>query len=93
MAGSDETPAAPLVSVEVERKYDVDEATPVPSLQGLPGAASVDGPELRELDALYLDSDDAVLARGGVALRRREGGPDAGWHIKGPKLPGGGRRE
>lgn len=93
MAGSDETRAEPLVSLEVERKYDVEEDTPVPSLQGLPGAAVVDGPELRVLDALYLDSDDALLARAGVALRRREGGPDAGWHIKGPKLPGGGRRE
>lgn len=93
MADSDETRARPVVSIEVERKYDVDEDTPAPSLAGLPGAASVDGPELRVLDALYLDSDDAVLARAGVALRRREGGPDAGWHIKGPKLPGGGRRE
>ncbi|NLA09307.1 MAG: CYTH domain-containing protein [Microbacteriaceae bacterium] len=85
--------AQPTVSIEVERKYDVDAAATVPVLRALPGAASFDGPVHRALDAVYFDSVDAVLARAQVALRRREGGPDAGWHIKGPKLPGGGRRE
>lgn len=83
----------PHVSIEVERKYDVSETTALPVLLALPGAVTVDGPELRMLDAVYFDTTDTVLARARVALRRREGGPDAGWHIKGPMLPGGGRRE
>jgi len=51
--------------------------------------ASVDDPEVRSLDARYLDTDDHALARAGYALRRRTGGPDEGWHIKGPIVDGG----
>ncbi len=83
------THPAPARSVEIELKFDVDENTPLPDLSGLPGVATVDAPEPRELDARYLDTADAALARAGVALRRRTGGPDAGWHIKGPVVDGG----
>jgi len=76
-------------SVEVERKFDVDDATPLPSWESVPGVASVGDPEVRELDARYLDTDDQALARAGFALRRRTGGPDEGWHIKGPVVDGG----
>jgi inorganic triphosphatase YgiF len=79
-------------TVEVERKYDVDVATPLPQWQGLPGVDTVSDAEVRELDARYLDTADAALSRAGVALRRRTGGPDAGWHIKGPR-EGDGRLE
>jgi len=48
----------------------------------VPGVAAVDGPEQRSLDAVYFDTDDLALARIGVALRRRTGGPDEGWHVK-----------
>ena len=82
----------PSRSVEVERKYDVDPATPPPEWTAVPGVDGVTGGELRELDAQYLDTADAALARAGVALRRRTGGPDAGWHIKGPR-EGDGRVE
>lgn len=78
--------------VEVERKYDVDVATPLPEWGGLPGVDVVSEGEVRELDARYLDTDDAELSHAGVALRRRTGGPDAGWHIKGPR-EGDGRLE
>ncbi|MCS3444577.1 CYTH domain-containing protein [Microbacterium phyllosphaerae] len=78
--------------VEVERKYDVDVATPLPGWGGLPGVDVVSEGEVRELDARYLDTDDAELSHAGVALRRRTGGPDAGWHIKGPR-EGDGRLE
>jgi hypothetical protein len=44
--------------------------------------------EPRSLDARYVDTADAALARAGIALRRRTGGPDAGWHIKGPLVDG-----
>jgi len=76
-------------SVEVESKYDVDETTPLPDWSALPGVVRVGEPEPRDLDARYLDTPAADLARAGVAVRRRVGGPDAGWHVKGPAQAGG----
>lgn len=82
----------PSRTVEVERKYDVDRDTPLPEWQGIPGVDQVSAGESRELDARYFDTADAELSRAGVALRRRTGGSDAGWHIKGPR-EGDGRLE
>ncbi|WP_404435464.1 CYTH domain-containing protein [Microbacterium aerolatum] len=79
-------------TVEVERKYDVDAGTPLPAWTGITGVDAVSPGELRDLDARYFDTEDAVLARAGVAVRRRTGGTDAGWHIKGPR-EGDGRLE
>lgn len=81
-ATTDAAGAEPTRSVEVERKWDVDRGATVPDWSQLPGAASVTGPEVRELDARYIDTPDLALAGAGIALRRRTGGPDAGWHIK-----------
>ena len=75
--------------MEVERKFDVDDETPLPDWESVPGVASVGDPEVRELDARYFDTADRALARAGYALRRRSGGPDEGWHIKGPLQDGG----
>lgn len=72
----------PSRSIEVERKYDASEDTPLPSWDALPGVARVGAPEVRELDARYFDTVGLDLARARVAVRRREGGPDAGWHVK-----------
>lgn len=82
----------PTRTVEVERKYDVDAATPLPDWDAIPGVEAVTAGEQRALDARYLDTADGALSRSGVALRRRTGGPDAGWHVKGPK-EGDGRLE
>lgn len=82
----------PSRTVEVERKYDVDEATPLPVWDAVPGVDGVTSGEHRALDARYLDTADAALSHAGVALRRRTGGPDEGWHIKGPR-EGDGRLE
>lgn len=82
----------PSRTVEVERKYDVDAETPLPDWRGLPGVESVTEGESRALDARYFDTVDGALARAGVALRRRTGGPDEGWHVKGPRQ-GDGRTE
>lgn len=90
--GARQAQAGASRTVEVERKFDVDAGTPVPDWTGVPGVASVTAGEARHLDALYLDTDDLALARAGVALRRRTGGPDEGWHLKGP-LVGGARTE
>jgi hypothetical protein len=82
----------PTRSVEVERKFDVDITTPLPVWDDIPGVDAVTDGEARELDARYFDTADTALARAGVALRRRTGGPDAGWHVKGPR-EGDGRVE
>lgn len=86
-------PGAPSRSVEIELKFDVDEGTPVPDWSAVPGVASVTAGERRELDAVYYDDEERSLAQAGFALRRRTGGPDAGWHIKGPRGADGGRVE
>ncbi len=72
----------PTHSIEVERKYDVSGATALPELASLPGVAAVDSAQLRPLDATYFDTAELTLARRAVALRRRTGGPDEGWHVK-----------
>lgn len=82
----------PSRTVEVERKYDVDAETPLPLWESIPGVDAVTEGELRRLDARYFDTEDGALSRAGVALRRRTGGPDEGWHVKGPR-EGDGRLE
>ena len=96
MSAADQHPAEPTGpshSVEVELKFDVEDDTPLPDWSGLPGVSSVGAAEPRALDAVYLDSDDLALAHAGYAVRRRTGGPDEGWHIKGPRDTQGGRVE
>lgn len=83
----------PTHSVEIELKFDADDDTTLPDFSTLPGVSAVGVAEVRELDARYLDTDDLALAQAGYALRRRTGGPDAGWHIKGPRGEHGGRVE
>ena len=82
---------APRTSVEVERKYDVDdlELAP-PQLDGLPAVDAVTPAEEHRLEAVYYDTADGRLRAAGVTLRHRTGGTDAGWHLK---LPAGRGRE
>ncbi len=75
----------PSRTVEVERKYDVEEGTPLPSWDAILGVDTVTEGEARDLDAWYFDTAVGHLARVGVAVRRRTGGPDEGWHVKGPR--------
>ncbi|RKE16885.1 CYTH and CHAD domain-containing protein [Streptomyces sp. TLI_171] len=79
------------VHVETERKY---EGAALPRrLDRVPGVTATRRAGAQHLDAAYYDTDDLRLLRRGVTLRRRTGGPDAGWHLK---LPEGGpdtRRE
>jgi len=69
---------------EIERKYDVEGLRPIPSLLGVDGITAETAEEPFILTAVYYDTDDHALARNRIVLRRREGGGDAGWHVKTP---------
>ncbi|MCG8926121.1 CYTH and CHAD domain-containing protein [Lentzea sp. CC55] len=71
-------------TTETERKYEAPSDASLPDLTEITGVAA--GPEEFDLEATYFDTDDYRLARAGVTLRRRVGGPDEGWHLK---LPAG----
>jgi CHAD domain-containing protein len=73
---------------EVEHTFAVNEAFRLPSFDRVPGVDSVTDRGERLLDAVYYDTDDLRLARNRMTLRRREGGDDAGWHLKIPTTDG-----
>ncbi len=73
--------------MEVERKFDVVESTVSPSFEGIAAVARVEKSPTQSLDAIYFDTPTQDLARNKVTLRRRTGGPDAGWHLKLPAGP------
>ncbi len=77
--------------LEIEHKFDADEAFVLPDLGGLDGVATADPPVEHRLEAVYHDTPDLRLLRARITLRRRTGGPDAGWHLKLPADPA--RRE
>jgi CHAD domain-containing protein len=73
--------------LEVERKFEVSESTVSPSFEGLSSVARVQRSPSQQLDAVYFDTPAHDLASHRVTLRRRTGGPDAGWHLKLPAGP------
>ena len=73
---------------EIERKYDIDELSPVPPLTDVEGIDSIELHGPFTLTAVYFDTEGLDLARERIVLRRREGGSDAGWHIKLPAVEG-----
>ncbi|WP_448073613.1 CYTH and CHAD domain-containing protein [Georgenia yuyongxinii] len=75
--------SAPAQVREVESKYTVAKGQSLPPVTDLPGAHA-QPVELDRLVARYFDTADLRLLRLGMTLRRREGGPDAGWHLKVP---------
>ncbi|MGW4528921.1 CYTH and CHAD domain-containing protein [Amycolatopsis sp. NPDC004378] len=76
--------AAPSSVTERERKYEIVAGSGVPRLVGVAGVETQDDPVEQILDASYYDTGTFRLARGGITLRRRVGGHDAGWHLKLP---------
>ncbi|ONH28657.1 CYTH and CHAD domain-containing protein [Pseudofrankia asymbiotica] len=72
---------------EVETKFDVDSTFVLPPLERVDEVTPAGAPTEHRLDAVYYDTEDLRLARNKITLRRREGGHDAGWHLK---LPAGG---
>lgn len=78
-------------SVEFERKFDVpagSDDTALPSFDGLPGVSRTQRQPDRSLEAVYFDTHGHDLSANRIALRRRTGGPDEGWHLKLPSAPG-----
>ncbi|MCX2932664.1 CYTH and CHAD domain-containing protein [Mycobacterium sp. CVI_P3] len=73
--------------VEVEKKFDVPAGTVFPSFDGLAAVARVERQPAQSLDAVYFDTPGRDLAAHRITLRRRTGGPDAGWHLKLPAGP------
>jgi CHAD domain-containing protein len=72
--------------IEVERKFDVRPDGVLPSFEGLAAVLRTEQLPTQSLDAVYFDTAGHDLAAHKVTLRRRTGGPDAGWHLK---LPAG----
>lgn len=71
---------------EMERKYEAIEGLELLDPAKLLGFDAVSGSDEEDLEAVYFDTADLRLISAGVTLRRREGGSDAGWHLK---LPAG----
>lgn len=67
---------------EIERKYDIerDQAAGI-KLHEVSGFA-VQEPTIQDMTAAYYDTEDYSLSGANVAVRRREGGSDDGWHVK-----------
>ena len=68
---------------EVERKYEFPEGAEArvdwSTLEGCTVSAE---PVEHRMEAVYHDTEDMALGRRLVALRRRRGGADDGWHVK-----------
>ncbi|WP_091470240.1 CYTH and CHAD domain-containing protein [Paenarthrobacter nitroguajacolicus] len=75
-------------NVEAEQKFDAEASTPLPALEAIDGIGSVGEPASHSLEAIYFDTRHLALASRGITLRRRTGGPDAGWHLKLPHSAG-----
>lgn len=71
--------------VEAERKFSVGPDDPLPALGDLVRLGPVREHRMR---AVYMDTRSLLLARHRITLRRREGGSDAGWHLKLPRPDG-----
>ncbi|WP_091559783.1 CYTH and CHAD domain-containing protein [Arthrobacter sp. ok362] len=74
--------------IEVEHKYSPSESDALPRLGSIQGVDRVGPPVNQQLDAVYFDTESLALAARRITLRRRSGGPDAGWHLKLPVTPG-----
>jgi CHAD domain-containing protein len=84
---------AHTVQTEIERKYTVVEGAALPDLTGVGAESSAvvartETLEPFSLEAVYFDTADGALAAQRIALRRRSGGHDEGWHVKLPAAEG-----
>lgn len=77
----------PSRHTEVERKFAPADSAVPPSFEGLAAISRVERLPEQHLDAVYFDTAGHDLAANRITLRRRTGGPDAGWHLKLPSGP------
>lgn len=73
--------------LEVERKFEVPEPSASPIFDGIRAVVGVKTSPPQSLDAVYFDTPGRDLTANRITLRRRTGGPDAGWHLKLPAGP------
>lgn len=76
---------APVAVPEIERKYTASGAQDLPALGHLTGVAGEPVHDSIQLSATYFDTADYRLLAEKITLRKREGGDDAGWHLKLPQ--------
>lgn len=93
-------PAAPTGSgskatrhAEIETKLEIAPDATLPDLSkrrklAATGVVAAAEPATYHLDATYYDTSNLDLLRSRMTLRRRTGGPDAGWHLKLPAAAG-----
>ena len=74
-------------STESERKYAPRHTAKVPVFADIAGVEQPGEPTETFLEAVYYDTARLELAARGIALRRRTGGADHGWHLKLPIGP------
>jgi hypothetical protein len=73
----------PVVSFEIERKYQVDDSAVLPGATAFAALGlNLDAPERHGLEASYFDTPAFELGAQRVAVRMRRGGKDEGWHLK-----------
>lgn len=72
----------PIHELEVEDKFDVNSTARIPDLRLIYEVARRCEIAPLDLEAVYFDTSDRALGNAGIALRRRSGGRDDGWHIK-----------
>jgi CHAD domain-containing protein len=87
--GADGTAGSATRQSEIETKLEIPPDVPLPALAGrrrltTVGIISTTEPRTFHLDATYYDTVCLDLLRSKLTLRRRTGGPDAGWHLKLP---------
>lgn len=72
-----------IETIEIERKYEVSAEDSLPNTETFAALGlRLGDAEQHDMRAQYFDTPEADLARQRTALRRREGGKDAGWHLK-----------
>ncbi len=81
--------AAASRQIEIETKLEIAPGTALPAFAGrrklmAVGIVDTTEPQSYSLDATYYDTVCLDLLRSRMTLRRRTGGPDAGWHLKLP---------
>src|SRR6476620_10707771 len=84
-AGSAGAAPAATRPAEIETKLEIDPTAKLPSLAkrrrlAAVGIAGAQEPKSYQLDATYYDTAGLDLLQSKMTLRRRTGGPDAGWH-------------